>query len=623
MATEENLIVCRRSGKDKSINRYIPCPKCKAFYSKTSLYKHYKKCDKSKQRNAKGICNKAAFLKKSNKNKILCERTNNMLSVLNDDLVTGIILGDDFLLDVAADYINTYRQQHHETMIRQNLRQLANFFIKIKEIDDTITNFKCIFHPKYYEATVKAVDILGQPFNDNSEYKIPSKPSCLLRLLKKCSELRKTQSIVHGDEASEQANARYFHLLTIGFKKGINKTVHETVIHRIRDKVVNLPLEEDILKFTNYISEHIGLYYNCLLKEFNFDNWEKLSAYCLISIIIFNARRPGEMERLYITDFERRERMDPTMVCDFKELVTESDIVSASDYAKVNMRGKLGRNVSAYFHSKIVECLDLILHYREDAKICDTNPFLFALPKQSIVEHRYNYLRACHWMRKFTQNAQLKKPELIRATLMRKRAATILDGMGHEQDVTKWFSNFMGHAMKIHNEHYVQSNATKELLCIPKLLTQIQAPSSKKNAVVTQNLIIRNKTIADTYESDAKVGNISTEQLCDVTRNKIPKLRKSWSVEEKELAASKFIENISLNIPPSLEKCTKIIENNPVLQSRTPLQLQAWVLNQINIKSTQDRYPLEQKNKKRGKYYLILICLYFEVPRVYEFIYYF
>lgn len=82
----------------------------------------------------------------------------------------------------------------------------------------------------------------------------------------------------------------------------------------------------------------------------------------------------------------------------------------------MDLRGKLGRNASIVLNKEEVDCINLILTYRETAKIHSGNPYLFGVLGQV----PYKFLNASLLLKKYVNKAELQNPERFFATTYEK-----------------------------------------------------------------------------------------------------------------------------------------------------------------------------------------------------------
>ena len=105
------------------------------------------------------------------------------------------------------------------------------------------------------------------------------------------------------------------------------------------------------------------------------------------------------------------------------------------------IRGKLGRTVAVILNSNLLECIKLILQFRENAKV-PADTYVFGLPSYN--QKRFKYLRACVLMRKFSEDCNAKVAHLLRGTKLRKHIATFCGSMDLADTEVVDLANFIG-----------------------------------------------------------------------------------------------------------------------------------------------------------------------------------
>ncbi|XP_074031547.1 uncharacterized protein [Leptinotarsa decemlineata] len=115
----------------------------------------------------------------------------------------------------------------------------------------------------------------------------------------------------------------------------------------------------------------------------------------------------------------------------------------------------------------MLRSVQLILKYRSEAGVPEENPFVFGIPGNSTT---FTYLRACDLMRRFASECKSSRPELLRGTQLRKHLATQSTLLDLNENEVNDLANFMGHADKIHREHYRIPVVTREIGRVSKLL---------------------------------------------------------------------------------------------------------------------------------------------------------
>lgn len=204
-----------------------------------------------------------------------------------------------------------------------------------------------------------------------------------------------------------------------------------------------------------------------------------LAKVTLTSMHVFNRRRTGEIERALIEDFESHERLNKDMYSDIYNSLSMEEKQIAQKYVRFCKRGKLGRTVPVLLSNDLFECVILILKYRKEANVPEQNPYIFGLP--DLNKRRYRYLRATVLMRKFAEECSARHSTTLRGTTLRKHLAThCIQFNLNDTEVTD-LATFMGHADKIHRDHYRQPLASRDILKISQYLEAVRGDTQNAN----------------------------------------------------------------------------------------------------------------------------------------------
>lgn len=125
-------------------------------------------------------------------------------------------------------------------------------------------------------------------------------------------------------------------LLHEDFGISVNKTVEETILQAKRYQLQELPPLEDIKLLHNFLQTNRRLMFQRLSDTFTYDNWRQLAQFTLISVQVFNRRRAGEIERIFIDDYKHQEgineRTNPDL---YESLSPEAQKVSLQPIFKI------------------------------------------------------------------------------------------------------------------------------------------------------------------------------------------------------------------------------------------------------------------------------------------------
>ncbi|KAL6262994.1 hypothetical protein P5V15_005787 [Pogonomyrmex californicus] len=435
------LIVCRRPNKKlcKSASNFLPCVKCKGFFSKSSLRHHFRRCTGRNSKHSKSIMVLG---------RTIVTRTHEVANKILKTVVFPILRDDEITRAIRYDHEN-------------------------------ISDFASLYDPKFYDVAIAAVNSIAGFDENKNIYKTPSVAFNLGTYMKHIGEIFITECIKNHDPIKMKAAENFLKLLRQDYGTSINRIVLETQMQRKRQKKIILPSTEDIRKLNDYLMDMRQKAYNNLMKEYSYRNWLILLETTLISMQLFNRRRAGETERIQISEFKNYHCIDEETNRDiYKSLSTEGRRL-AKKYIRFEIRGKLGRTVPVLLHSDLLKCINVILNFRSDAKVHHENPYLFGIP--GCDKKRYKYLRACNLMRTFSEACGASMPHTLRGTQLRKHIATKCISLNLLEHQVDDLSNHLGHTDKIHKEHYRLPVASRDILQVSKLLEYAQGEEDNED----------------------------------------------------------------------------------------------------------------------------------------------
>lgn len=386
--------------------------------------------------------------------------------VMRDDQVTRVIRYDQLLILYGNKMCVKYKSQHQRDMMHARLRVLGRFLLALKEINKNIKYFQSLYHPRIYDDYISAINIVVGFNNEEQLYKTPAVAANLSTLIKYIGNLLITECI------KKKFVEDLLQLLIVDISTSVNKTVVETQSVHKRHKKINLPSFQDIKKLHTHLEKTRTEAYVALKESFSCEKWISLAEVTLTSIHVFNRRRAEEIERAHIEDFENCEKVNKNMYSDIYKSLSTEDRKIAEEYVRFCIRGKLGRTVPVLLSNDLFNCVTLILRYRKEANEPKKNPYIFGLP--SINKKRYRYLRARLLFRKFARQCDANQATTLRSTTLRKHIATHCIQLNINDTDISDLATFMGHADKVHREHYRQPQASRDILKISRYLEVVQ-----------------------------------------------------------------------------------------------------------------------------------------------------
>ncbi|XP_066599978.1 uncharacterized protein [Prorops nasuta] len=395
-------------------------------------------------------------------------------------------------------------------MIRQRLRQIGRFLIELRCINDKITDLFSVFNPEYFDSCKSAIISLAGLNEYGTGFKTPSLATSLGTLLRQLCRRCITLMIKRQNKKNRKDAENFLKLLTEDYSS-ISRIAVETQLRKKRQKIKLLPTQKDIQKLEVYLDKKMTMSFLSLKENFSLSNWTTLAECCLILLQIFNRRRSGEIERVLLEDFKNYHKVSEETIGEEYKTLNKKQKLAAQKYVRFTIRGKLGRIVSVLVHTQIVSNLELFLSYRDSAKVNPKNPYLFGMP--GTLKGDYRYLRACDLIRKFSEQCGAVNPLSLRGTNLRKQIATACEGLNLRDDKVSDLANFMGHADKIHKEHYRQPILSREILKISKLLEIVRGKDDEEEENVEND--IESETAVEMEETSTEV-----KEYCSINRKR-------------------------------------------------------------------------------------------------------
>lgn len=208
--------------------------------------------------------------------------------------------------------------------------------------------------------------------------------------------------------------------------------------------------------------------------SFSYSAWKELSSYLLVAIIVFNRRRPGEVQRMELADCKAKavhsDQSHPellNMSSDDKSLI--------SKYKMHIIRGKLNRSVSVLLNPAMKRAMSLLISLRDKANVPSGNPYVFGLPSLDPV--RWKHLDGSTLIRNFSTKCGVEDPSCLRATVLRKQVATNTAEYGLPETAITDLANHMGHEKAVHKGVYRQATLSRNVVTVAKLLKLAQGAS--------------------------------------------------------------------------------------------------------------------------------------------------
>lgn len=176
--------------------------------------------------------------------------------------------------------------------------------MELKKINKEVLEFETLYDPKFYNSVISAIHIVVGFDQVTNTFKAPSSAYNIGSLIKKIGNLLVSDCIKNHNIIKKTNTEDFLKLLIEDIGISVNKTVVESQTQQKRRKKIDLPSVKDIQILLAHLRKIRNSAFKNLQKKFSFDEWLKLAQSTLTSVQVFNRRRAGEIERIFIEDFE-------------------------------------------------------------------------------------------------------------------------------------------------------------------------------------------------------------------------------------------------------------------------------------------------------------------------------
>ncbi|XP_031358186.1 uncharacterized protein LOC116181886 [Photinus pyralis] len=516
-------LVARRNATSSISSKLVTtCPECKGQFLKKNLRRHYKRCAETIKPGDRSTMTKSRALDRQIHSAACHNLTTRIFPVLRDDDCVKVIQFDSLAITIANRLCRLYPDPHFDDMIRAKLRLMGRLLLQAKALDSTVKDFSSLITPIRYELVIVTINKVSGLNESGTVYRAPSTATMANTLFKVATDIWRVECIKSKNTAAKIDAEDFLLLMKMDNASVINKIAIENRVQDQRHKVVKLPDKSDVKMLVAHVRrirrEMYSLLKNYKGNSFPYETWHSLASSTLISLLVFNRRRPGELERLTLSDYHSRSKIDNTSNL---SLLDQQDRQAAETYSRFEIRGKLNRSVPVLVHWELELCLNLILKYRSDAGIHVDNPYLFGLPQ---VDHRHRYLRAYVIMRIYASQSGAKQPHLLRATVLRKQIATECAVMDLSENTIKDVAMFMGHAEDIHNKIYRLPVQTRDIVRMSRVLEAVQGDTG-----------------TDSEDENDSVGVNECDDLDHIFMNDVP------ASKGEEMNVKKVVKTVKAN----------------------------------------------------------------------------
>nr|CAI5862365.1 unnamed protein product [Callosobruchus analis] len=574
--------------KNVAPENLIVCVFCRGYYSTKSLRRHAKKCyfnpDPSKR-----------FFAKKEGQTLMCGhfgpndplKVSRLLDMLRPDEISMIAKKDKIICEVGRRYVKRHKQSHLLIVARRYMRRLARLLQCSRNLENkqNLELIDILCAPKF-KTIVEATKRIAGYEQSNKTYKSPSLAFQMGTLINCAIDARRSLEIQKKNpnlKRLEQLNQVKI-LIESDWAFEISSEAGQNILINRFNKPTVIPAAMDIKKFDTYLRDLIAKS-ETLLKNNNKDlkAYRTLSEATFCSLLSFNRRRVGELQRLTVDSFTMNQNSMPSS--EFDKILTNTEKILSKSLRRVVIRGKRGRGVPVLFTESNVHRVELLLSVRSNFSL-DKNVFLFGIPGTE------NPISGYIVMRKYAKLAlgDHNKASLLTSTKLRKHLATITQIFNMEKTELEQLATFMGHTERTHAEFYRLPDDVYQTGKISKLLVLSQKEDLEKyKGQSLKEIDLGDDLVEDNAEEniddDETTSNESTDLSSVDHRSRSKRTLVQWTSEQKRITSHFFQDHIKKKIPPKkhdVERMTQKYAN--VFNNKTWPQIKVYVCNQYRSK---------------------------------------
>lgn len=635
--TSENLnkgaMIVSRVKKNTDSSLYKPCPNCNNYFSKVTLYKHYRKCKEGSIEDMRQLQTSSSAVMIQ---PILDGKANNTMAtvilpgMINDDVYD--MIKKDTLIIEYGNYLCTklkLNKTHLKNSIRTRLRQIGSLLKKMIDIQPAIQRLQDAFQPHHFDTFIEAVRKSAGYCSDSGTFRAPSLVTQIGNNMRMCAERLNVYCIKTENDELKRKTRKWLELYGHEYNNVVGKPALEDAAAKKWNKPRLLPTTEDVMKLNKYIKTCADKAENKLRNKFDQSSYDTLSKSLLLQIMLFNRKRVGESERLLLQDFHKRQNIQKDS--ELYNSLSNTEKIIANSFTRVEIRGKKGRPVPILIRHNMAKKLEFLLSLRKKSATSEKNKYLFARGSE--------YYNAGRALREAAWECGASRPELITGTLLRKEIASTSQALNFTNTDMKNLADYMGHHGDVHDIFYKMPSDVIHLAKISQLLIAIdegrvsefygkslneinvdidvgeqaqetqeqqeqelndsnEIRSSPAHSVVlptTSSLMDSESqtlqsvempttsSLSSVVHSKSPTTNLKSasrslkQEKVRVSPKKIPDGRKTWTTPERHKVRKLFADNINEGRMPTRPECKQAIQTCPELKRRTVTQLKTWI----------------------------------------------
>ena len=222
-----------------------------------------------------------------------------------------------------------------------------------------------------------------------------------------------------------------------------------------------IPVTKNVMALRNHLRMVEDTAREELAQQLSLPAYRKLNETVLVQVINFNKRHEEEASHLTLETYKKAST-NP-MKEDIYETLSPLEKELSKLLTHIEIRGKRGSKVPIFLTERMIESIDLLIKWRDEAGIPAENRYLFARPGAM------SNIRGCDCLRKYAMKSKAENPELLRSIKLRKKVATLCQLLDLSEQELEQVARCMGYNISPQDLHR-HIDKTFKIVIISKLL---------------------------------------------------------------------------------------------------------------------------------------------------------
>ncbi|KAJ8019345.1 hypothetical protein HOLleu_42106 [Holothuria leucospilota] len=363
------IILMRRpqAFHDLDYQDYGPCPQCLGYVLLKDIWRHtHYRCiarndGKSQRGSGKGELQMQSQILANNKMMGSASEglKKHVLAKMQNNNISRTAKSDDAILELGNVWLKKVGGQR-KAVVSSKMLSSSRMVDELRKLCPNEGEYVSDFlKPKCFDAILQAANNLGGPDMTETGDSSYEKPSTVLKLghdMKRLATIKFCRALRSGDQTAEKEAKDYLFLHEKEWGLKMSCTALTTLKERKFNKGQNLPQTSDLVKLTQHVLDQLKLAMEDIMNDVSSQHYKRLQKLCLVRLLLFNKRRPGELSQLTVQAYKERPNWAEGGIQEMRESFTtlEQKLLTAMDL--VYIRGK-GEIMSLLSYQQIVRML--------------------------------------------------------------------------------------------------------------------------------------------------------------------------------------------------------------------------------------------------------------------------